>query len=158
MVVSSKIRDLLMRIITWVGIPIVAFLVLFLAGADLAPSWQAHSGGGTPGIFTAVKEDCGRGGCDYIGSWQATDGGRRRDDVRLYDEPDSLTIGGQTEAIDSGARMGVFAAAGGSTYLLITGLVLASAATAVGWIFFLGRAVRRGRARSRADAATAGQG
>ena len=60
----------------------------------------------------------------------------------LYDEPDTLRVGGTTQAIDSGARHGVFATSGGSTYLLVTGFSLAGLAAALGWGFFLYRTFR----------------
>lgn len=81
----------------------------------------------------------------------ATDGSRSRSDVILYDEPDPLRVGETTEALDSGARKGVFATAGGSTYLLVTTFTLAGVAAAVGWVFFLISSFRRRAAASTAQ-------
>jgi hypothetical protein len=66
--------------------------------------------------------------------------------VILYDEPGSLQVGGKTDALDSGARTGVFASGGGSTYLLVTGFTVAGVAAAVGWVIFLLRTFRRRKA------------
>jgi len=65
--------------------------------------------------------------------------------VILYDEPDSLRTGATIEAVDSGARKGVFATAGGSTYLLVTGFVVGGLAALVGWVFVLRNAFRSRR-------------
>ncbi|MFI5493761.1 hypothetical protein [Actinoplanes sp. NPDC051859] len=54
-------------------------------------------------------------------------------------------LGDKTEALDSGAPNGVFATAGGYTYLLVTGLVVGGAAAAVGRVFVIRNAFRRRR-------------
>jgi hypothetical protein len=135
-------------IFLWVGLPLIAVIGLVFGSVDVVPAWQAKGGSGTKGTFTAVREDCGRRSCSFYGNWKSADGAKSRTDVILYDEPDSLVVGGSTEAIDSGARKGVFATAGGWTYLLVTGLTVAGAAAAVGWVFFLVRTVRRRRGRA----------
>ena len=139
----TKIGNWRTAILVWVGLPVIAVLGLLFGSVDVIPAWQAKEGTGTAGTFTADREDCGRRSCSFYGTWQAADGSKTRADVILYDEPDSLRVGGKTEAIDSGARKGVFATAGGSTYLLVTGFTLAGLAAAVAWIIVLARAVRR---------------
>jgi hypothetical protein len=134
-----------MRVFLWIGLPVIAAMALLFGSFDLLPAWQAHNGGGTAGTFTAQREECGRRSCTFHGSWAATDGSARRDDVILYDEPDSFGVGDTTGAVDTGARKGVFATAGGSTYLLITGFVVAGLAALVGWIFVIRNALRRRR-------------
>jgi hypothetical protein len=57
--------------------------------------------------------------------------------------PDTLITGETTEAVDTGARTGVFATTGGSTYLLVTGFVAGGLAALVGWVFVVLGAVRR---------------
>ncbi|MEV6495214.1 hypothetical protein AB0M20_42335, partial [Actinoplanes sp. NPDC051633] len=114
--------------------------------------WQAHNGSGTAGTFTAVREECGRRSCEFRGTWAAADGSAGRDDVILYDEPDGFGLGDTAEALDTGARSGVFATAGGSTYLLITGFVVAGLAALMGWIFVLRNAFRRRKAPAAAPA------
>jgi hypothetical protein len=137
-----KIEKWRTKVFLWFGLPLIAAMGLIFGIGDLVPAWQAHAGSGAHGTFTAERQDCNRRSCDFVGSWRAADGGGGRTDVRLYDEPDSLRIGGTTEAIDSGASKGVFSTAGGSTYLLVTALVLAGLAAAVGWVFFLIRFFR----------------
>jgi hypothetical protein len=141
----SKISDWRMKFFLWIGLPVIAGLGLLFGAFDLVPAWQAHGGSGTAGTFTAEREECGRRSCSFHGSWAAADGSAKRDDVILYDEPDSLRTGATVEALDSGARKGVFATAGGSTYLLVTGFVLAGVAALVGWVFVLRNAFRRRR-------------
>ncbi|MFI7541885.1 hypothetical protein [Actinoplanes sp. NPDC049599] len=141
----SKISDWRMKFFLWIGLPVIAGLGLLFGAFDLVPAWQAHGGSGTAGTFTAEREECGRRSCSFHGSWTAADGSAKRDDVILYDEPDSLRTGATVEALDSGARKGVFATAGGSTYLLVTGFVLAGVAALVGWVFVLRNAFRRRR-------------
>jgi hypothetical protein len=149
--ILSKIENVRMKFFLWVGLPLIAVGGLFFGSIDLVPAWQAKSGTGVVGTFTADREECGRRSCSFHGSWTATDGSTSRSDVILYDEPDSLRVGGTTEALDSGARKGVFATAGGSTYLLVTAFTLAGVAAAVGWVFFLIRRFRRRETASTAQ-------
>lgn len=135
------------KVFLWFGLPVIAVIGLVFGSADLVPAWQAKGGTGTPGTFTVVREDCGRRSCTWYGDWAATDGTKKRSDVILYDEPDSLKVGGKVEALDSGARNGVFATAGGTTYLLVSGMTLAGLLAAIGFVFFL---VKKVRGRSRA--------
>jgi hypothetical protein len=139
------LRDWRTKFFLWVGLPAIAVCGLLFGASDVGPAWQAKRGGGTAGTFIAAREDCHRRSCSFHGSWMAADGSRTRADVILYDEPDSLRVGGTAEAVDSGARKGVFAATGGSTYLLVTGFTLAGAAAGLGWIVFVLRAVLRRR-------------
>ena len=141
----SKIENWRMKFFLWIGLPVIAAMGIMFGAFDLVPAWQAHNGGGTAGTFTAEREDCGRRSCSFHGSWAAAEGGERRTDVILYDEPDSLRTGATIEAVDSGARKGVFATAGGSTYLLVTGFVVGGLAALVGWVFVLRNAFRRRR-------------
>jgi hypothetical protein len=141
----SKIANLRMKIFLWVGLPVIAAIGLLYGSTDLVPAWQAKSGSGTVGTFTAEREECGKRSCSFHGSWTSKDGSKSLPDVILYDEPDSLRLDGTTEAIDSGARKGVFATAGGSTYLLVTALTVGGVLAAVGWVYFLFRTFTRRR-------------
>jgi hypothetical protein len=150
--VVANVQSFRLKFFLWIGLPIIAGIGI-VAGMDVGSSWRAKAGEGTPGTFTAVKEDCGRS-CSFYGNWKADDGTTRRTDVILYDEPDSLRVGGTTPALDSGARNGVYATgSGSSTYLLTTGLMLAGIAAAIGWIVFLVRTFRR-RLAARATTVT----
>jgi hypothetical protein len=142
----AKLGDWRLKFFLWVGLPVIAAIGLLFGTADLAPAWQAKSGTGVAGTFTADREDCGRRSCSFYGTWVSADGNKTRTDVILYDEPGSLRVGGKTEALDSGARNGVFATGGGSTYLLVTGFTVAGVAAAVGWVIFLLRTFRRRKA------------
>jgi hypothetical protein len=143
----KKIDSWQTKVFLWIGLPAIAVIGLVFGSADLVPAWQAKGGTGTPGTFTAVREDCGRRSCTWHGDWVATDGSKTRSDVILYDEPEAMRAGTKTEALDSGARNGVFSTAGGSTYLLVSGLTLAGLLAAIGFIVFLVKKIRgRGRA------------
>ncbi|MFI6331600.1 hypothetical protein ACIBBG_25245 [Micromonospora chersina] len=131
------------KVFVWIGLPVIAAIGLMLSVTDLAPAWEAKNGGGTPGTFTAVNEECGRRNCEWHGTFVATEGGAQRADVILYDAPDGLAAGATAPALDSGARKGVFSTAGGSTYLLVTGLALAGVAALVAWVVIIVRAIRR---------------
>ncbi|MFG3603681.1 hypothetical protein [Micromonospora chersina] len=133
------------KVFVWIGLPVIAAIGLMLSVTDLAPAWEAKNGGGTPGTFTAVNEECGRRSCEWYGTFAATEGGAQRADVILYDAPDGLTAGATAPALDSGARKGVFSTAGGSTYLLVTGLALAGVAALVAWVWIIVRAIRNRR-------------
>jgi hypothetical protein len=130
----------------WVGLPVIAAIGFSFGMFDLVPAWQAKAGKGTEGTFTAVREDCGGRSCTWYGDFVAADGGKRRTDVILYDEPDGMVVGQQVAARDTGARNGVFAADGGYTWLIITGLVVGGLVAAVAWVLILIRAIRRRRA------------
>lgn len=153
----TKVSNWRTKVFTWVGLPVVAVAGLIFGSVDVVPAWKAKSGDGVVGTFTATREDCGRRSCSFYGTWTADDGSRTRTDVILYDEPDSLRVGGDTAALDSGARKGVFAKAGGSTYLLVTAFTVAGVAAAVAWIVLLVRAVRRRRTGAQAPPETVAQ-
>jgi hypothetical protein len=139
---SSKIQNWRTTVFLWIVLPAIAIVGLWFGVQDVVPAWQAKAGSGTTGTFVAEREDCGRRSCSFYGTFTASDGAKRTD-VILYDEPGSLRVGGTTEAIDSGARNGVFATAGGLTYLLVTGFVLAGVAAAIGFVVVVTRTVRR---------------
>ncbi|WP_446217346.1 hypothetical protein [Micromonospora sp. IBHARD004] len=142
----NNINDWRLKFSILVGL--LALAVIGLLGArDLVPAWQAKGGTGTAGVFTAEREECRKRACNFYGSWKASDGSATRPNVILYDDPDGLQVGGTTEAIDSGHSKGVFASAGGSTYLTITGFTLAGAAAAIGFVFFLISTIRTLRRR-----------
>jgi hypothetical protein len=150
----SKLSDWRLKYFLRIGLPLIAVIGLVFGSQDLVPAWQAKNGSGTLGTFTAQREDCGKRSCSFYGDFVGKDA-TTRTDVILYDEPDSLAVGGTTEAIDSGARKGVFATAGGSTYLLVTGLTLAGMAALIGWIVFLVRFFRGRKASAPATVAAA---
>jgi hypothetical protein len=143
--ILSKISHWRTKFFLWVGLPVLAAAGLLFGALDLVPAWQAHNGAGTPGTFIAEREDCGRRSCSLYGSWTATDGSKQRADVQLNDGPDAVSVGQKIAAVDSGARMGVFAATGGSTYLFVTAFVLGGLAALVGWIFVIRNAIRNRR-------------
>ncbi|MEU0546823.1 hypothetical protein [Micromonospora sp. NPDC005979] len=149
MEIFNKINDWRAKLFVWIGLPVIAGIGLLLGAGDLGPAWQAKGGGGTTGTFTAVSEECSRRSCTWHGDFVADDGAKRAD-VILYDAPDTLSTGETAPALDSGARKGVFAAAGGSTWLLVTALTLAGLVAAVAWVLFLTHTVRRRRAQNEA--------
>lgn len=143
---SDKIRGWRTRIFVWLGLPVIAVLGLTFGAFDLVPAWQANAGNGTPGTFTAVREQCSRRNCNWYGDFAADQGGARRTDVILYDEPDALRVGDAVPARDTGARNGVFSTKGGSTWLLVTVFVLAGVIAAATWVVLLVRWLTRRRA------------
>lgn len=144
--ILSKISEWRLRFFLWVGLPLIA-AAAFALSPNLVPAWKAHNGTGVHGTFTAGHTECSRRSCTVYGDWTSVDGGTTRTDVILYDDPDGLTMGGAVDALDSGADNAVFASAGGSTYLLATGFVVAGIAAAIGWVFVIVNAVRRLRGR-----------
>ncbi|SCG47268.1 hypothetical protein [Micromonospora inositola] len=146
----EKISDWRLRFFLWVGLPVIAVMGLAFAAPDLVPAWQAKSGAGAAGTFNAVSEQCGRRNCSWYGDFVPDAGGTPRKHVILYDAPDGLAQGGTTPARDTGAGKGVFATAGGSTWLLVTGFTVAAALASVGWVVLVVTTIRR----RRRDAAT----
>lgn len=145
----NKIRGWRSKILIWIGLPVIAVMGLTFGSFDLVPAWQAKAGNGTPGTFTAVREECSRRNCTWHGDFAPDGGGNARTDVILYDEPDALSKGQTVPARDTGARNGVFSTTGGSTWLLVTGFVLGGAIAAVAWVVLLVRAISRRRATDR---------
>lgn len=141
----ERISNWRMKFFLWVGLPVIAVLGLAFAGPDVAPAWRAKSGAGTPGTFTAVREECGRRSCTWHGDFVPTDGGAVRRDVVLYDDPAGLTTGGTAAARDTGAGKGVYSTTGGNTWLLVTGLAVGGALAAVAWMVLIVWTVRRRR-------------
>ncbi|RZU72763.1 hypothetical protein EV384_1143 [Micromonospora kangleipakensis] len=135
----EKISSWRMKFFLWVGLPVIAIIGLAMSAPDVGPAWQAKSGGGTAGTFTAVSEECGRRSCTWHGDFEAAEGGAA--DVILYDAPDGLTAGGTAAARDTGAGKGVFSAEGGSTWLLVTGITLAGALAAIAWVVIVVRTI-----------------
>ncbi|MFG2054077.1 hypothetical protein ACGFI9_08580 [Micromonospora sp. NPDC048930] len=148
----EKISSWRMKFFLWVGLPVIAVMGLAFAAPDVGPAWRAKSGAGTPGTFTAVREECGRRSCTWHGDFVPSGGGAARKDVILYDEPAGLTTGGTTAARDTGAGKGVFSTAGGSTWLLVTGFAAGGALAAIGWVVLIVRTVL-GRRRPDEDEA-----
>lgn len=139
---ASPVRK---KFVIWLVLPIVSGALLWFGGQDIRPAWSAKAGGGTVGTFTADERECGRRSCSFYGDWVAGDGGSSRDDVILYDEPDGFRVGDRVEATDTGARKGVFATAGGYTYLLVTAM---TAGGAIALIYWLATIVKAWRARA----------
>jgi hypothetical protein len=148
MAISEKISGWRAKIFVWIGLPVIAIAGLIFGAFDLVPAWQAKAGNGTPGTFTALHEECGRRSCTWYGDFATTEGGRQRTDVILYDQPDGLAVGKAVPAHDTGARKGVFSAAGGSTWLLMTGFVVAGVIAGVAWVIIVVRLVSRRRTRA----------
>ncbi|MCX4471501.1 hypothetical protein OOK41_14510 [Micromonospora sp. NBC_01655] len=133
-----------MKFLLWIGLPVLALVGLAVAAPDVAPAWRARSGDGVAGTFTARYEECGRA-CTWHGDFVPDGDGTPRNDVIVYGEPDGLTSGAVVAARDTGARRGVFAARGGNSWLLFTGLAVAGAVAAVGWVVMLVRAIANRR-------------
>lgn len=133
------------KIFTWIGLPLIAVIGLGISVRDVIPAWDAKNGNGTAGTFTAKREDCGRRSCSFYGDWVSSDGSKTRPDVILYDEPDSMQVGDTTDALDTGARAGVFTKGGSGTFYLTVGLTIAGLAAAIGFIFVLIRRFSRKR-------------
>jgi hypothetical protein len=148
----ERISSWRMKIFVWVGLPAIAVMGLAFAAPDVGPAWRAKSGDGTPGTFTALREECGKRSCTWHGDFVPTDGGAARKDVILYDDPAGLTTGGTAAARDTGARKGVFSTTGGSTWLLDTGLAVGGALAAVVWVALIVRTIT-GRRRADEDEA-----
>ncbi|MEV7805378.1 hypothetical protein AB0O28_20760 [Microbispora sp. NPDC088329] len=145
MAVFGNINGWRTKIFVWLGLPVIAVGGLIFGAFDLVPAWQAKAGNGTPGAFTAMHQECGRRNCTWHGDFATSEGGVQRTGVILYDEPDGLSEGKTVPARDTGARNGVFSAAGGSTWLLLTGFVAAGAVAGVAWIVIVARSIRRRR-------------
>ncbi|WP_157752014.1 hypothetical protein [Actinoplanes derwentensis] len=138
-----------LRLLLLIGLPLVAAAALALGGVDAVASWQAKSGGGVAGVFTADRQECSRRTCNFHGPWQAADGSGSRPDVLLYDAPADLTVGRSIAAVDTGARKGVFTPdGGGSTFLITTVVTLIGLLAVIAWIVLVAYSALTARKRS----------
>ncbi|MFD9129053.1 hypothetical protein [Kitasatospora sp. NPDC059571] len=147
MINSPAKRHWRMSVFLWIGLPFIAFVGIAKAAPDLVPAWKAQSGSGVTGTFTAAREVCSHGSCDFYGDWKAADGTSTRTNVLLYDGPDSMPVGETAVALDSGAPGGVFATGGGSSHLLLTAFAVGGLAAAIAWPVFLWRTWRTSHGR-----------
>jgi hypothetical protein len=138
--VSAEERFDGMRRAAWlVLVPVVCLLALPFLVLELGPAWTARTGG-TEGAFTAVERVCDDdgGGCRWTGRFRAP-GGTVREDVRLLGAGGVERVGDVVPAVDTGRRGAVYPEGGGSSWLVVTGLLVVVVAVLALW----GRAVLR---------------
>ena len=94
---------------------------LIWAGVFLGrPAWTAHTGGGRPGTFLVTRQDCSHG-CEWFGTFNPSDGGPSRYNVRMgYGHHGIHAVGDMVPAIDAGAP-NVYPADGGIDWLQALG-------------------------------------
>ncbi|TDD02590.1 hypothetical protein E1292_23195 [Nonomuraea deserti] len=131
-----------MRWFWWLGAPVLAGMLLFLAARDIVPAYTAQFGSGVPGVFTATEHDCGGRRCTWVGYF-AADGspGRRR--VTLATSGGLERVGDSVPAEDTGNPYTVYPVTGSSDWLLITILGTAGIVVLCLWIRGVIRALRR---------------
>ncbi len=91
-----------LRATAWlVLVPVLALFTLPFLALEIGPSYEARFGG-TPGVFTAEREDCdGAGACRWTGQFRPDGAGDRRDDVRLLGD-DLERAGDTVRSVDIG--------------------------------------------------------
>ncbi|MEV4417485.1 hypothetical protein [Catellatospora sp. NPDC049609] len=102
----------------WLVLPMLVLAMTLEGAQQLRPSWRAHRGVGTPGVFTTTR--CVKADCFSGGVWTSDDGSRTLRGVRLHDAPAGPhQVGDRIRALDTGLPHGVYVA-GGSAYLSAT--------------------------------------
>ncbi|TDB96634.1 hypothetical protein E1267_40795 [Nonomuraea longispora] len=132
-----------MRWLWWVGAPVLAGMLLFLAVRDVVPAYTAQFGSGVTGVFTATEHDCGGRSCSWVGYFTAGDGSAPPRRVTLSTGGDLERVGDAIPAVDTGNPYTVYPATGSADWLLITILGAASIVTLGVWLRGVIRAIRR---------------
>lgn len=142
-------------LLLWLGLPVVAAVILLISAQDTIAAWEARGGEGVRGTFVAGPNDCSGRACTPYGDWTAADGDSGRQDVILYDPPGRLVEGDGVEAVDTGARNGVFTVGGdGPTYLFVTAFTGVAVGLLLVWLVALAVTIpryRRQRATPKPD-------
>jgi hypothetical protein len=121
-------------LLLWLGLPAVAAVILLLSAQDTIAAWEARGGEGVHGTFVTGPNNCSGSACTPYGDWTAADGNFGRQDVILYDPPGLLIEGDEVEAVDTGARNGVFTVGGdGPTYLIVTAFTGVAVVLLLAW-------------------------
>jgi hypothetical protein len=129
----------------WLGAPILAGVILFLAGRDAVPAFTAQFGSGVPGAFTATERNCGRS-CTFQGDFVSDDGSLIRRDVGVAPGGELSRVGDRVPAEDTGHPYIVYPQAGSWDWLLVAVLGTVSVLTLAAWAWSVMRAIRRRRA------------
>ena len=146
----KSLTDSYLSVLFWVGLPILALVMLGMSVADLGPALAARAGDGTYGSFHGEERRChehkGSVSCEELwGTFRPEDGSPERY-VRHLEPPKGFGVGGRTRALlPDGARDEVYRVEG--TYQWqVEVAVIAGSVTALGvWLWMLSR-----RATSRA--------
>lgn len=135
--------DVVWPFLGWVVAPVLALAVLYFAGQELGPTWNAAHGKGTQGIFVAREESCStsRGGsesCSWKGDFTAEDGSVRRS-VWYHEDPDSLGVGGSVKALDTGSRNPtvIYPRSGSTEWIWVVGAIVVCLGVLATWLVFL---------------------
>src|SRR5215831_13279143 len=116
---AMNMWEVLLRVRWWIwhavgGVLGVLFIVFGVPA--VGPAWSAHTGGGTPGTFTAVQESCGRRSCTWTGEFRPNDGGSPRTDIEIADGGTKITaVGDRVLAVDTGGPV-VYPPGGGDDW------------------------------------------
>jgi hypothetical protein len=89
----------------WLGAPVLAGVILFLAGRDAVPAFTAQFGSGVPGAFTATERNCGRS-CTFQGDFISDDGSLIRRDVAVLGTVSVITLAGWAWSVKRASRRG----------------------------------------------------
>ncbi|MBO3743334.1 hypothetical protein [Actinoplanes flavus] len=135
-------------LLVWLGLPAVAAVILLFSAQDTRAAWAARGDDGVRGTFVTGPNNCSGSACTPYGDWTAADGNSGRKDVILYDPPRLLTPGDEVEALDAGARNGVFTVGGdGLTRTVVTAFTGVAVFLLLVWLAALAVTVPRYRRR-----------
>jgi hypothetical protein len=133
----------LLAVLFWVGVPVIAALLLPFLVQDLGPAYRARSGEGAVGVFTATDRSCNPRRCLSSGYWTADDGGRVRDSVALGSGGDAPRPGETVKALDTGDDNLVYPAKRNWDWLDQTALLVGLLGLLLAWSFLLVRRLRQ---------------
>jgi hypothetical protein len=121
-------------LVWWLGVPAVCALLVPATVSDVHPAFEAHRGHGTPGVFVATEESCGKGGCDYSGDFRSDDGRVTRQDVQIASGSKVNDVGDEVRAVDTGSDDNVYPAGGGHEYLYVVAILVLLAGLVALWL------------------------
>jgi hypothetical protein len=126
-----RVRRLIWQVL---GGPLAVALIVF-GVPGIGPAWTAHSGGGTAGTFTAVRQSCGKRSCAWYGDFRPTGGSVTRQDVAIGDGGTKINAAGDVvPAVDTGGRV-IYPPGGGNDIWLLLALVAAGPVLLVVYFF-----------------------
>lgn len=130
----------------WVFVPFMALFCLTIVVVSLPSTWVVATGGGTPGTFTAVLQECSpRGGCSWDGTYASDDGRVQLPEVIFDADPEGWRPGSTATVVYAGGTdpAAVYLAGNRFPVAVVLGIGALSFLSLAAWATALVYAIRR---------------
>lgn len=130
----------------WVFVPFIALFCLTIVVVSLPSTWAVATGGGTPGTFTAVRQECSpRRICSWYGTYASDDGRVQLPEVIFDDDPEGWAPGSTATVVYAGGTdpAAVYSAGERFSVAAVLGFGALSLLSLAAWATALVYAVRR---------------